>query len=127
MKQVIAFIQPRRLGAVVHALHQVPGLSGMGAGEVRGFGRTRRRDARERTPWTRWHRRPAPAADGVPGQEDRDSGLVDRACGHAVDALVERLLPLANAQPAAERASLREVPCVATICGWRPLSRGTIL
>lgn len=48
MKQVIAFIQPRKLGAVVHALHQVPGLSGMSAGEVRGFGRSRRAGPRER-------------------------------------------------------------------------------
>lgn len=75
MKQVIAFIQPRKLGAVVHALHQVPGLSGMSAGEVRGFGRTRRGGPRERM------------------EEElemlRPQVRIEVAC---VDALVERVL-----------------------------------
>ena len=47
MKQVIAFIRPQKLGAVVHALHQVPGLLGLSAGDVRGLGRRRVREGRE--------------------------------------------------------------------------------
>ena len=47
MKHVIAFIRPQKLGAVVHALHQVPGLSGLSAMEVRGLGRRRAPGGRE--------------------------------------------------------------------------------
>lgn len=41
MKMVIAYLQPSTAADVVHALHQVPGLTGASFANVRGFGRGR--------------------------------------------------------------------------------------
>ena len=44
MKMVIAYVQPFMASHVVHALHQVPGVSGASFVRVRGFGRGRSRE-----------------------------------------------------------------------------------
>ena len=44
MKMIIAFVQPFMAKDVVHALHQVPGVTGASFTEVRGFGGERRSD-----------------------------------------------------------------------------------
>lgn len=44
MKQIIAFVQPFMATDVVHALHQVPGLTGATFTDVKGFGRGRPTD-----------------------------------------------------------------------------------
>ena len=41
MKMVIAYVQPSTAAEVVHALHQVRGLTGASFVNVRGFGRAR--------------------------------------------------------------------------------------
>ena len=48
MKEIKAYIQPHKLSAVTLALHQVQGLSGMSVVDVRGFGRGRARNSRQR-------------------------------------------------------------------------------
>lgn len=45
MKMVIAFVQPFMAGDVLHALHQVSGVTGATFTDVRGFGRDRHTDA----------------------------------------------------------------------------------
>ena len=44
MRMVIAFVQPFMAPDVVHALHQVPGLTGATFTDVKGFGRGRPTD-----------------------------------------------------------------------------------
>ncbi len=39
MKEIKAFIRPNMLDAVLHALHEHPGLPGVTVSEVRGFGK----------------------------------------------------------------------------------------
>ena len=41
MKHVIAYIKPHKLSAVILALHEVEGLTGMSTLDVQGFGRGR--------------------------------------------------------------------------------------
>ena len=45
MKEVKAFIKPEKLSEVMLALHEVEGLTGASATDVRGFGRDRTRIA----------------------------------------------------------------------------------
>ena len=44
MRMIIAYVQPFMAAKVVHALHQIPGLTGATFTEARGFGRGRRTD-----------------------------------------------------------------------------------
>ena len=44
MKEIKAYIKPSKLSAVTLSLHEVEGLTGMSVVDVRGFGRTRRKD-----------------------------------------------------------------------------------
>ena len=48
MKEIKAYIKPHKLTAVTHALHQVDGLTGMSAIEVRGFGQSKGKSERHR-------------------------------------------------------------------------------
>lgn len=48
MKMITAFIKPHKLNAVTLALHDIEGLSGASASEVRGFGRGRAKEAPDR-------------------------------------------------------------------------------
>jgi nitrogen regulatory protein PII len=43
MKEIRAYIQPRKLDNVVRALHKVEGLTGLSITDVRGFGRGHKR------------------------------------------------------------------------------------
>lgn len=45
MKMIIAFVQPFMASGIVHALHEVPGLTGATFTDVKGFGRGRPADA----------------------------------------------------------------------------------
>ena len=44
MKQIIAYIKSHKLEAVVLALHEIDGLTGVSVLEIQGFGRSRRND-----------------------------------------------------------------------------------
>lgn len=48
MKEIKAYIKPHKLGAVTLALHGIEGLTGMSLSEVRGFGRSKARNAPHR-------------------------------------------------------------------------------
>lgn len=48
MKEIKAYIKPHKLPAVTLALHKIEGLSGMSVVDVRGFGRSRAKDAPHR-------------------------------------------------------------------------------
>ncbi len=48
MKEIKVYIKPHKLSEVALALHKVEGLTGMSVTDVRGFGRSRGRDARHR-------------------------------------------------------------------------------
>lgn len=48
MKEIKAYIKPHKVGAVTLALHGVEGLTGMSLTEVRGFGRSKARNAPHR-------------------------------------------------------------------------------
>ena len=48
MKEIKAYIKPIKLGAVTRALHGIEGLTGMSLSEVRGFGRSKARNAPHR-------------------------------------------------------------------------------
>lgn len=48
MKQIVAYIKPHKLAEVTLALHKTEGLSGMSVTDIRGFGRTRAKDAPDR-------------------------------------------------------------------------------
>ncbi|MFQ5455875.1 MAG: P-II family nitrogen regulator [Nitrospirota bacterium] len=48
MKEIKAYIKPHRLSQVTLALHKVEGLTGMSVVDVRGFGRSRAKDAPHR-------------------------------------------------------------------------------
>lgn len=48
MKMIVAYVKPHRFAAVTLALHEVQGLTGASAGDVRGFGRGRARNAPDR-------------------------------------------------------------------------------
>lgn len=48
MKEIKAIIQPFKLARVVDALKELPDLPGITVSEVKGFGKNRARDARER-------------------------------------------------------------------------------
>jgi nitrogen regulatory protein P-II 1 len=48
MKEIKAIIQPFMLSKVIDALKQMEGLPGVTVSEVKGFGRTRARDAAEK-------------------------------------------------------------------------------
>ncbi len=48
MKHIIAYIKPHKLSSVTLALHKIAGLTGMTVLDVRGFGRTRAKDAPHR-------------------------------------------------------------------------------
>ncbi len=48
MKEIKAIIQPFKVADVVNALKAISGLPGVTVSEVKGFGRTRDRDARDR-------------------------------------------------------------------------------
>jgi len=44
MKQIIAYIKEHKLEAIVLALHEIDGLTGVSILEIQGFGRSRRTD-----------------------------------------------------------------------------------
>jgi nitrogen regulatory protein P-II 1 len=48
MKEIKAYIKPHKFGAVTLALHGIEGLTGMSLTEVRGFGRSKSKDAPHR-------------------------------------------------------------------------------
>lgn len=48
MKKIKAYIKPHKLSAVTLALHKVEGLTGMSVSDVRGFGRSKAKDADHR-------------------------------------------------------------------------------
>jgi len=48
MKEIKAYIKPHKLCEVTLALHKVEGLTGMNVVDVRGFGRSRAKDAPHR-------------------------------------------------------------------------------
>ena len=48
MKEIKAYIKPHKLSAVSLALHRVEGLTGMSVTDVRGFGRSKAKDAEHR-------------------------------------------------------------------------------
>jgi nitrogen regulatory protein P-II 1 len=48
MKEIKAYIKPHKLSAVTLALHKVRGLTGMSVSDVRGFGRTKAKNAEHR-------------------------------------------------------------------------------
>ena len=48
MKEIKAYIKPHKVGAVTLALHGVEGLTGMSLTEVRGFGRSKAKNAPHR-------------------------------------------------------------------------------
>ncbi len=48
MKEIKAYIKPHKLSEVTRALHKVEGLTGMSVVEVKGFGRSRAKDAPHR-------------------------------------------------------------------------------
>ncbi len=48
MKHIIAYIKPHKLSQVTLELHKVKGLTGMTVLDVRGFGRTKAKDAPHR-------------------------------------------------------------------------------
>ncbi|MFQ5451713.1 MAG: P-II family nitrogen regulator [Nitrospinaceae bacterium] len=48
MKQIKAYIKPHKLSQVTRALHKVDGLTGMSVTEVKGFGRSRAKNAPHR-------------------------------------------------------------------------------
>lgn len=48
MKEIKAYIKPHKLSDVTLALHKVEGLTGMSVVDVRGFGRSRGKNARHR-------------------------------------------------------------------------------
>ncbi len=47
MRAIVAIIQPHKLSDVVLALHKVKGLSGMTVADVKGFGRSRGKNAED--------------------------------------------------------------------------------
>ncbi len=48
MKEIKAIIQPHRLAAVIDALQGMEGLPGVTVSEVKGFGRNRAKDAKDK-------------------------------------------------------------------------------
>lgn len=48
MKEIKAYIKPHKLSEVTRALHKVEGLTGMSVVNVKGFGRSRAKDAPQR-------------------------------------------------------------------------------
>ncbi len=48
MKEIKAIIQPFMLTKVVEALHQIEGLPGVTISEIKGFGRTKAKDAKDK-------------------------------------------------------------------------------
>ncbi|KMP10801.1 hypothetical protein UR09_05165 [Candidatus Nitromaritima sp. SCGC AAA799-A02] len=48
MKEIKAYIKPHKLSEVTRALHKVEGLTGMSVVNVKGFGRSRAKDAPHR-------------------------------------------------------------------------------
>lgn len=48
MKEIKAIIQPFMLTKVIEALHQIEGLPGVTISEIKGFGRTKAKDAKDK-------------------------------------------------------------------------------
>ena len=48
MKHIIAYIKPHKLSKITMELHKIDGLTGMTVLDVRGFGRTKAKDAPHR-------------------------------------------------------------------------------
>ena len=48
MKEIKAYIKPHKLDAVIHALHEVEGLTGASAVHAQGFGRSKGKSERHR-------------------------------------------------------------------------------